>query len=60
MQFFTNTDPGDLSQKDPRWVGAWWLGFVICAGCSMVWAFPMLLFPAKIPVKDEDPCRGKT
>ena len=36
-------------------MGAWWLGFVICAGCSLVWALPMLLFPPKIPVKDEDP-----
>ena len=56
---FSLVDPGDLSQKDPRWVGAWWLGFVICAGCSVAWAFPMLLFPAKIPVKDEDPVAAK-
>ena len=25
----------------------------------MVWAFPMLLFPNKIPVKDEDPVAAK-
>ena len=39
-------DPG-LNQRDPRWVGAWWLGFVICACCSIVWAIPMSMFPAK-------------
>ena len=31
----------------------------LCAGCSVVWAFPMLLFPNKIPVKDEDPATAK-
>jgi len=28
-------------------VGAWWLGFVICAVCSVVWAVPMSMFPSK-------------
>ncbi len=47
------SDP-DIGQKDPRWVGAWWLGFIICAGCSIFWALPMLLFPPKIPSDQEE------
>lgn len=42
--YFVLTDPG-ISRKDPRWVGAWWLGFLICAGCSIVWAPIMAFFP---------------
>ena len=44
---FLPTDPG-FGQRDPRWVGAWWLGFVICAGLSIIWAVPMLLFPSNL------------
>jgi hypothetical protein len=39
----------DLSPKDPRWVGAWWLGFIICGVCSIVWVMPLSLFPPVIP-----------
>lgn len=40
-------DPG-LDRRDPRWVGAWWLGFVICAACSLLPAFPLALFPRNL------------
>ena len=35
----------DLTPQDERWVGAWWLGFVVCAiGCAFwsvwLWAYP--------------------
>jgi len=42
--FVTLKDPG-FDQSDPRWVGAWWLGFVICAAGSVIWALPMACFP---------------
>ncbi|ELU09016.1 hypothetical protein CAPTEDRAFT_83735, partial [Capitella teleta] len=41
------SDPG-LSEDDPRWIGAWWLGFVICAACSIIPALPLALFPRNI------------
>ncbi len=37
-------DP-DFGPRDPQWVGAWWLGFVICSLLSVTWAAPMILFP---------------
>lgn len=42
---YVNLSNPDISPTDPRWIGAWWLGFVICAIASIVWALPMLLFP---------------
>jgi hypothetical protein len=35
----------DLTPEDHNWVGAWWLGFVICGTLTLTFAFPLLLFP---------------
>ena len=51
--FLSFTDPG-FGPKDPRWVGAWWLGFVICGLCTLVLAPPMAFFPPKFKVKGSD------
>ena len=50
------SDP-DLDQRDPRWIGAWWLGFVVCGICIGIWSLPVLLFPPKIA--GADPSAGK-
>uniref|UniRef100_A0A1E1X844 Solute carrier organic anion transporter family member n=1 Tax=Amblyomma aureolatum TaxID=187763 RepID=A0A1E1X844_9ACAR len=34
-----------LERTDPRWVGAWWLGYVVLGACLAVTALPILLFP---------------
>ena len=39
----------DMSQKDPRWVGAWWLGFMIIGAAMLLWTIPVILFPGKMP-----------
>jgi len=39
----------NIDQTDPRWVGAWWLGFVIL-GCILgVLGFIMFMFPRQLP-----------
>ena len=43
----------DLTPRDPRWVGAWWLGFIICAGCAIVWAVPLAFFPPMLKEEQE-------
>jgi len=40
-------DP-DIGANDPRWIGAWWLGFVICAACLVIWALPLSMFPPQL------------
>ncbi|XP_064456353.1 solute carrier organic anion transporter family member 4C1-like isoform X2 [Ornithodoros turicata] len=37
-------DPG-IEPTDPRWVGAWWLGYVLLAIMLSTLALPILLFP---------------
>ncbi len=44
--------PEDINQDDPRWIGAWWLGFII-AGTLVIVLSPLLtLFPERLPAKD--------
>ncbi|KAG8522805.1 Solute carrier organic anion transporter family member 2B1 [Galemys pyrenaicus] len=37
-----------LTSKDPRWVGAWWLGFLIAAGAVALAAIPYFFFPREM------------
>ncbi|MBN3276523.1 SO1C1 protein, partial [Polyodon spathula] len=38
-----------ISMKDSRWVGAWWLGFIVAGGTSLVSAFPFFFLPKTLP-----------
>ncbi|XP_041114269.1 solute carrier organic anion transporter family member 1C1-like [Polyodon spathula] len=38
-----------ISMKDSRWVGAWWLGFIIAGGTSLLSAFPFFFLPKTLP-----------
>ncbi|XP_005101883.2 solute carrier organic anion transporter family member 2A1 [Aplysia californica] len=47
---YLSTLPFDLSdttisQHDQRWIGAWWLGFLIVGGASIVFNVPIMFFP---------------
>lgn len=35
--------------NDPRWIGAWWLGFIGCAIAAIINAFPILMFAYELP-----------
>ena len=32
-----------------RWVGAWWLGYVIIGSLNVIFAIPLLFFPKNLP-----------
>ncbi len=48
---FYRVNPGItlLSQEHPAWVGAWWLGLSCCAVFLLVFSFPILGFPMRLP-----------
>ncbi|PIK62699.1 putative solute carrier organic anion transporter family member 2A1 [Apostichopus japonicus] len=37
------------SNKDPRWIGAWWLGFLIIGSVQLICAIPLFCFPKYLP-----------
>ncbi|RUS72043.1 hypothetical protein EGW08_020190 [Elysia chlorotica] len=42
--YVTLEDP-EISVRDPRWMGAWWLGFLVFGGAAIVAALPLICFP---------------
>jgi hypothetical protein len=40
-----------INPDDPRWVGAWWIGFVIASILFVLAAVPISLFGAELPSK---------
>lgn len=39
-------DPG-IPRTDPRFVGAWWISFIVVGALLLVATLPMFLFPAQ-------------
>ncbi|XP_062261639.1 solute carrier organic anion transporter family member 2B1 isoform X1 [Platichthys flesus] len=47
-----STDQIRLESRDLRWVGAWWLGFLVASGLLVLVALPYLFFPRVMPRED--------
>ncbi|AWO99640.1 putative solute carrier organic anion transporter family member 2B1 [Scophthalmus maximus] len=45
-------DEIELDSKDLRWVGAWWLGFLVASCLVFLTALPYLFFPRNMPQED--------
>ncbi|XP_060050461.1 solute carrier organic anion transporter family member 1A2 [Erinaceus europaeus] len=44
-----STDDLTITPTDSRWVGAWWFGFLICAGVNVLTAIPFFFLPKTLP-----------
>ncbi|NXM07990.1 SO2B1 protein, partial [Tyrannus savana] len=54
LQFYVDIDKVSgaevqLTHGDPRWVGAWWLGFLVAASLVALSAVPYFFFPREMP-----------
>ncbi|KAG7224698.1 hypothetical protein INR49_030028 [Caranx melampygus] len=59
LRFYVDFDklPKDeikLDHKDLRWVGAWWLGFLVASCLLFLAALPYLFFPREMPKEVQD------
>ncbi|XP_071946111.1 solute carrier organic anion transporter family member 2A1-like [Antedon mediterranea] len=57
---FERVDVIPISPTDPRWIGAWWLGFVIASIVIILFSIPLLFFPRKLNKYELTCCGGSS
>jgi hypothetical protein len=46
--------PPDFNEDDPRWIGSWWMGFLVVGACLLAAAPWLMLFPQRLPGTNAD------
>ncbi|OXB70463.1 UNVERIFIED_CONTAM: hypothetical protein H355_009899 [Colinus virginianus] len=49
-----DTDAININPKDTRWVGAWWLGLLICGAVNFIASLPFFFLPYSLTKEGED------
>ncbi|XP_060240390.1 solute carrier organic anion transporter family member 1A5-like isoform X2 [Meriones unguiculatus] len=49
-----NTDDLTITPTDTRWVGAWWIGFLICAGVNILTSIMFFFLPKTLPKEERE------
>ncbi|XP_050389579.2 solute carrier organic anion transporter family member 2A1 [Patella vulgata] len=44
-KIYVTLDDVNIGPRHPRWIGAWWLGFVVFGVAAIILALPLFLFP---------------
>ncbi|XP_068134134.1 solute carrier organic anion transporter family member 1B3-like [Hyperolius riggenbachi] len=50
---FVNTDTITITPRDTRWVGAWWMGFLLAGMLNLLAAIPFWFLPKSLEKQDE-------
>lgn len=58
LNYYVDIDSADLNSvsltpDNPRWVGAWWVGFLISGALAFLVALPIAGFPKSLPGSDQ-------
>ncbi|XP_055948598.1 solute carrier organic anion transporter family member 6C1-like [Argiope bruennichi] len=50
LKYYENpfVDPG-FETSDPRWIGCWWMGFLVQGVLLLIFTIPISLFPRRLP-----------
>lgn len=48
--FFFYTETVTITPGDARWVGAWWLGYLIAGTITLISAIPFWFLPKSLPI----------
>lgn len=51
---FIDTSKLSITPDDPRWIGAWWAGFLLCGALLFCSAVLMFGFPQSLPTKERE------
>ncbi|KAG7216059.1 hypothetical protein INR49_007811, partial [Caranx melampygus] len=51
---FIDTSMLGITPDDPRWIGAWWAGFLLCGALLFCSALLMFGFPQSLPTKERE------
>ncbi|KAJ8381911.1 hypothetical protein SKAU_G00026890 [Synaphobranchus kaupii] len=51
---FVDTDSVTITPNDARWVGAWWLGFLVSSAIMLLAGLPFWYFPRSLPKQGEE------
>ncbi|XP_072327860.1 solute carrier organic anion transporter family member 1C1-like [Scyliorhinus torazame] len=57
---FVDLERVTITSKDARWVGAWWLGFLIAGVFSLLFSIPFWFFPKSLTKETQKEGLGKT
>ncbi|CAG5123255.1 unnamed protein product, partial [Candidula unifasciata] len=57
-RIYVTLEVTQLTPRHPRWIGAWWLGFVVFGLLAVIAAIPLFCFPRKLPRSKVKDARG--
>ncbi|XP_037551728.1 solute carrier organic anion transporter family member 1C1 isoform X1 [Nematolebias whitei] len=57
---FVDLDSISITYKDSRWVGAWWLGFIVTGTAILLSSIPFFFLPKSLPKQGCEESKNKT